>query len=128
MRPLSLHHLNALDATPVELVRIAGQLEVELVCLFTHVPDAAAAFYPRVGPADVAGVAGALDASGVRVCNLEVFPLDRDGLDHLGEGLETGARLGPRATARRPGRTSRSPSSARTALGRTARWAGPASP
>jgi len=100
-RRLSLHPLNALDASPLELIGIAGRLGVELVCLFTHVPEAAAAFYPVVRAADVPAVQGALDGANVRLCNLEVFPLDRDdGIDHLLEGLETGTRLGAsRATA-----------------------------
>lgn len=101
VRSLSLHPLNALDASPVELIGIAGRLGIELVCLFTHVPAAAASFYPVVSAADVPVTQAALDAAGVRLCNLEVFPLDRDdGLDELLAGLETGARLGAtRATA-----------------------------
>jgi sugar phosphate isomerase/epimerase len=94
-RSLSLHPLNALDVDPAGLIAIAGRLGVGHVCLFTHVPEAAAGFYPMVGPADVDGVRHALDGEGVRLCNLEVFPLDQDGpLDHLLAGLETGARLG----------------------------------
>ncbi|MDB5671771.1 MAG: xylose isomerase-like barrel family protein, partial [Alphaproteobacteria bacterium] len=56
---------------------------------------------PSVSRADVPAVAGALDANGVRLCNLEVFPLDRDGgLERFREGLEIGAALGAgRATA-----------------------------
>ena len=94
-RALSLHPLNALDADPLALIEIAGALAVERLCLFTHVPEAAAGFYPLVTPADVPSVAAALADTGVTLCNLEVFPLDRDGdLAHLLEGLETGARLG----------------------------------
>lgn len=94
-RALSLHPLNALDADPLALIEIAATLGVERLCLFTHVPEAAAGFYPVVTPADVPGVAAALSNTGVTLCNLEVFPLDCDGdLAHLREGLETGARLG----------------------------------
>lgn len=100
-RSLSLHPLNALDASPVELIGIAGQLGVKLVCLFTHMPEAVAGFYPVVRAADGSATQAALDAEGVQLCNLEVFPLDLDGgLDHLLAGLDTGARLGAtRATA-----------------------------
>lgn len=100
-RSLSLHPLNALDASPAELIDIAGRLDVGLVCLFTYVPESAAGLYPLVRPEDVPTLQQALDDKGVRVCNLEVFPLDRDGLpDDLLPGLETGAQLGAsKATA-----------------------------
>lgn len=100
-RSLSLHPLNALDASPVELIDIAGRLDVGLVCLFTYVPESAAGLFPLVRTQDVSTVRQALDHTGVRVCNLEVFPLDRDGLpDDLIPGLETGAQLGAsKATA-----------------------------
>lgn len=100
-RALSLHPLNALDARPTELIEIAGELGVMLVCLFTHVPEEAAGRYPLVTAADVPAVADALAKAGVRLCNLEVFPLDRDGaLDRLAAGLEVGAALGAsKATA-----------------------------
>lgn len=97
---LSLHQLTALDAAPVELVALAGQLGCAHVTLFTHVPERARGFYPCVGPEDVPAMQDALAAAGVTVCNLEVFPLDQDGgLDRFAEGLRVGAALGaPRAT------------------------------
>lgn len=100
-RALSLHPLNALDARPIQLIEIAGRLGVGLVCLFTYVPAEAAGRYPLVAPADVAAVGDALAQAGVRLCNLEVFPLDRDGdLDRFAAGLEVGAALGAsKATA-----------------------------
>ena len=96
-----MHPLNVIDAQPVELIEIAGRLQVPLVCLFTFVPAAAAGRFPLVAPADVAATADALNQAGVRLCNLEVFPLDRDGdLERFAEGLETGAALGAsKATA-----------------------------
>jgi len=80
LRPakLSLHHLTALDATPVELIAIAGRLGCDHVCLFTHVPDAIAQLFPCVREEDVKDVAAALRQAGVTLCNLEVFPLDGD--------------------------------------------------
>lgn len=75
---LSLHHLTALDASPAELIAIAGQLGCDHVCLFTHVPDAIAQLFPCVTEGDVPAVSAALDEAGVSLCNLEVFPLDGD--------------------------------------------------
>lgn len=100
-RALSLHPLTALDAPPIALIGHAAALAVPLVCLFTHVPPAIAGKYPQVSRADVASVGAALADAGVGLCNLEVFPLDRDGaLDHLEEGLAIGAALGAsKATA-----------------------------
>ena len=98
---LSLHQLTALDASPLELVAIAGGLEVEFVCLFTHVPEAAAGRYPFVHRADVESLRAALDEHGVRLNNLEVFPLDHAGSgDEFEPALAIGAELGAsRATA-----------------------------
>lgn len=98
---MSLHPLNALDATPFQLIEIAGSLAVEYVCLFTHVPLAAKGRYPCVAREDVAAVCQALSDHDVKVCNIEVFPLDRDGLrDDLRAGLEIGRKIGSgRATA-----------------------------
>lgn len=100
-RRLSLHQLTALDASPIELIAIAERLGIAHVCLFTHVPAAAAHVYPSVPAEDVTAVRTALAASGVALCNLEVFPLDADEApDRLDHGLETGAALGAtRATA-----------------------------
>lgn len=99
--PLSLHQLTALDAAPDRLIRIAGALDCASVCLFTFVPEQARHIYPLVGPADVPTIAEGLADAGVTLCNLEVFPLDRDGdLERFAEGLEVGAALGAqRATA-----------------------------
>lgn len=99
--PLSLHQLTALDVGPVELIEISARLGVSGVCLFTHVPEAAAGRYPLVRGADVPDVRAALDDAGLVVANLEVFPLDRSGgRDDFTPGLTTGAALGAtRATA-----------------------------
>lgn len=98
---LSLHQLTALDASPLELVAIAGGLEVDFVCLFTHVPEPAAGRYPFVDRADVDSLRAALDDRGVRLGNVEVFPLDRSGpRDEFEPALAIGAQLGAtRATA-----------------------------
>ena len=54
---LSLHQLCVLDASPAELVAIAGQVGCAQVSLFTHVPERARGFYPEVTAADVPGAA-----------------------------------------------------------------------
>lgn len=99
--PLSLHQLTALDAPPDRLIRMAGALNCASVCLFTFVPEQARHIYPLIERDDVPAIANALANAGVTLCNLEVFPLDRDGdLERFAEGLETGAALGAqRATA-----------------------------
>lgn len=99
--PLSLHQLTALDAPPDRLIRMAGALGCASVCLFTFVPEQARHIYPLVRLSDVPMIGEALAAGGVTLCNLEVFPLDRDGdLERFAEALETGATLGAqRATA-----------------------------
>lgn len=98
---LSLHHLTALDASPAELVAIAGRLGCDHVCLFTHVPGPITGLFPRVGEADVAELSASLRRAGVTLCNLEVFPLDADP-DWAGfeRALAVGQALGAsRATA-----------------------------
>lgn len=100
-RALSLHHLVALDATPIELVAIAGRLGCAHVTLFTHVPEAAKGFYPCVTAADVPALQDALAEADVTVGNLEVFPLDQDeDPKRFAEALAVGASIGAkRATA-----------------------------
>jgi sugar phosphate isomerase/epimerase len=100
-RPLSLHQLTALDASPAELVAIASTLGCEHVCLFTHVPERARHIYPAVTNETRQAVADGLERSGVSLFNLEVFPLTTDvALDEFRAGLELGASLGARrATA-----------------------------
>ena len=99
--PLSLHHLTALEASPVELVQIAARVGCTHVSLFTNVPQRARHIYPCVNRIDIPAVAAALSAAGVQLHNLEVFPLDRPGeLEGFEEGLEIGSMLGAtRATA-----------------------------
>jgi sugar phosphate isomerase/epimerase len=99
--PLSLHQLTVLDASPIDLIRIAGRLGCDHVCLFTNVPEQARHIYPAAARADVPALAETLAASGVSLYNLEVFPLDRDGeVERFEAGLQIGSDLGAkRATA-----------------------------
>lgn len=94
-RPLSLHHLTALDTTPGQLVDIAGALGCDHVCLFTHVPEQARHVYPAVTRSMSGDISRALADAGVTLHNLEVFPLTPDvDLNVFREGLEVGASLG----------------------------------
>ncbi|AUW59554.1 xylose isomerase [Sphingobium sp. SCG-1] len=93
----SLHPLNALEATPVELVRMAAELECSHVTIFTHVPEQARGLFPLLERKDVDVFLEALAETSVTVGNLEVFPLEDDGnYRHLVEGLEIGRAIGAR--------------------------------
>jgi len=98
---LSLHQLTALDASPEELVAIAGDLECSHVSLFTFVPELARQHYPLVSRHDVPRLRDALDKAGVALGNVEVFPLETDAMpEAFRASLATGAALGAsRATA-----------------------------
>lgn len=98
---LCLHQLCALDVPPIELIGIAAGLGCSAVTIFTHVPDAARGRFPLVTQADLPLLQPALAEAGVSVCNLEVFPLDRDDApDRFDAALALGAALGAaRATA-----------------------------
>lgn len=93
--PLSLHHLNAFDASHAEMIRLAGGFGVEHVCLFTHVPEAAKHLYPCIQPEDVPTLRAVQEEAGATLCNLEVFPLDgKEDWTAFERALETGAALG----------------------------------
>jgi sugar phosphate isomerase/epimerase len=93
--PLSLHHLNAFDASHAEMIRMAGEFGCDHVCLFTHVPEAAKHLYPCIQPEDVPALRAVQAASGATLCNLEVFPLDgQEDWAAFERALETGAALG----------------------------------
>jgi sugar phosphate isomerase/epimerase len=99
---LSLHHLTALDVSPPELVDIAAALDCPHVCLFTQVQPETRAMFPAVeDEAMAAAVAERCAATGVRVHNLEYFPVAPETVPRLYRpALERGARLGARrATA-----------------------------
>lgn len=94
-RTWSLHQLTALDASPAELVRIAAQLGLDAVCLFTDVPERSRRIYPAVARAQVGKMRAELTEAGIVLSNIEVFPLDRDDEPHrFDEGLAIGAALG----------------------------------
>lgn len=93
---LSLHHLTALDADAPALVDLAKAADCRYVCLFTHVPEAARAIFPFVATReDVAAVSARLRATGVRVHNIEYFPIAADvRVDAYADALQRGAELG----------------------------------
>jgi sugar phosphate isomerase/epimerase len=93
--PLSLHHLNAFDASHAELIGIAGELGCQHVCLFTHVPEAARHIYPCITADQVPALREAQRNAGVTLCNLEVFPLDgQEDWAAFEAALALGAELG----------------------------------
>ena len=95
---LSLHHLTALQLSPVELVDLAAALGCSHVGLFTCLPPGIATRFPCIDTDEQeAAVAERLAITGVRVNNAEVFAL-REGValaDYRTE-LERAARLGAR--------------------------------
>jgi sugar phosphate isomerase/epimerase len=75
-QPLSLHHLTALELTPVELVDLAATLGCSHVGLFTCLPAGMATRFPCIATdAQVAALAERLAATGIGVNNAEVFAL-----------------------------------------------------
>lgn len=101
MTSLSLHHLVALDLSPAELVKLAGELGCDHVCLITQAP-ADATRLPAVGDEDVEGLRRLMDESGLTAHSVTSFPLlpDTD-IGAYRAGLARGARLGAtRANAR----------------------------
>ncbi|HEX7783028.1 MAG TPA: TIM barrel protein [Sphingobium sp.] len=91
----SLHPLNALETPPVELVKIAGELECSHVTIFTYIPEDAKGLYPLLERKDVDAFLKAMEGTGVTVGNLEVFGLEDDSdYAHLIEGLEVGQIIG----------------------------------
>lgn len=97
MRPLSLHHLTALRASPAQLVWHAAASGCGLVSFFTYMPGAVRHHYPLVEPSDAAALSATMVNAGVHCHCLEVFPLSSEA-DWAGmaAGLQTGAALGAR--------------------------------
>ncbi len=102
MRPLSLHQITALEAGPLELVRIAAESGASAVCIFVHVPQEALpgrkgpdARFPVVDRASKSEMSARLAAHGVGVANLEFFPLGPDvDVAAFAGALELGKELG----------------------------------
>lgn len=97
MRDLSLHHLSALDAAPVDLARIAARCGCRFVTLFTYMPSEYRRHYPMADAAAAGALAEAMAGLCVACNGLEVFPLMPDpDWAGLAEGLRIGGMLGAR--------------------------------
>lgn len=102
--PLALHHFTLFDISPFELVPIAAKAGCEAVCIFVNSPDDPApgqdiekTAFPVVTRADRSRFVTLLNDYGVRVTNLEFFPLAADtDLDSYRGKLALGAELGAR--------------------------------
>src|SRR5579862_2758629 len=93
-RPLALHQITAMEASPEELVSIAAAVGCDRVCIFVYSPAAGISF-PVVTRATKAAFLGRLRGEGVGVANLEYFPITAEtDLDAYRAPLELGAELG----------------------------------
>src|SRR5271156_5118242 len=93
-RPLSLHHLTALEVSPFELVAIAAAIGCPSICIFTHCP-AAGAVFPVLGRGGRAEMALRLDDAGISIANIEFFWVVPDTpLELYRAPMELGASLG----------------------------------
>jgi len=103
--PLALHHFTLFDISPFELVPIAAKTGCDGVCIFVNSPDDPApgqeiekTAFPVVTESDRPRFVALLNDFGVRVTNLEFFPVGEDTdvgsyRDKLALGAELGARL-----------------------------------
>lgn len=96
--PIALHQVTVLPSSPSELVGIAAELACQGVCVFVHVPRSLGAgrpVYPQVSADNLAQVRARLLDLGLRVTNLEYFPLtEHTVLEDFKPALELGALLG----------------------------------
>ncbi len=94
MRPLALHQMNALEIPATELVSIAHEVGCERVCVFVHAPLPDLPF-EAITPSMLPEMLARMDATGVKVRNVEFFPLtDEVEIDSFQRPLELGAQLG----------------------------------
>lgn len=102
---LALHHITAIETTPLELVNLAAAIGCEAVCVFVHLPSqgdggAAIGGLPRFHPvtAELAPAFRQRCAErGVGVMNVEYFPIE-SGTDVGGfrDPVALAARIGAR--------------------------------
>ena len=100
-RPLALHQITTMEASPVELVAIASEVGCRKVCIFTHVPAVGlpdrrgTATFPLVTEASKAPMLARLRECGVSVANIEFFPIAADvPVEHYRAAFALGAQLG----------------------------------
>ena len=103
MRPLGLHQLTAMDASPLELIEIAAACGYQVVSLFTNAPHVPIAgqegkfVFPTVTPAMLREVRERLDGHGLAMINAEFFLLKPDAdFETYRAGLALGRALGAR--------------------------------
>lgn len=95
VRPLGLHQITAMEASPAELVSLAAAAGCQQVCVFTHIPgmaepaegaaengadsgtDNGTAPFPLITRANLAEVQARLRETGVVVSNIEFFPIKK---------------------------------------------------
>lgn len=100
-RPLAIHQITAMEASPVELVSIAAELGCQQVCVFTHsphnpVPGEEGAFvFPLVDEGNKREFLMRLGETGVGVGNVEFFPVQQGlDLEFYRAGLALGGEIG----------------------------------
>ncbi|MGE0665335.1 MAG: sugar phosphate isomerase/epimerase family protein [Sphingomonadales bacterium] len=94
MRPLALHQITAMEASPPDLLTIASQVGCQHACVFTHLPMPNVPF-PAVTKAMVGDMRARMGATGVGVSNIEYFPLTADvDLSAFLYALDIGAEMG----------------------------------
>jgi sugar phosphate isomerase/epimerase len=100
--PLGLHQITAPGADPLSLISIARQVGCQHVCIFvnteskTHSTESLPAFpFPVVTHEDKIAVLRRLNEEGIRVGNVEFFPIVPDvNVEGYRGALELAARLG----------------------------------
>jgi len=102
-RPLGLHQITAMEATPLELVSIARQVTCSEVCIFTHLPqltpepEDTESPFPVLTRSDLPDMKARLSDDGVTIANIEFFSLTPwMNFDAYTRGLELGAELSAR--------------------------------
>ncbi len=94
MRPLALHQITAMEASPPELLSIAAETGCRHACVFVHLPTPGVPF-PAVTGDMVPAMRARMEATGVTVSNIEYFPLTAEvDLDAFLPALDLGAALG----------------------------------
>ncbi len=100
-RPLALHQITAMEASPLELVSIAAAAGCQKVCIFTHVPavglpdQRGGAAFPLVTEALKPQMLARLRECDVTVGNIEFFPVAADvPIEHYRAAFALGAELG----------------------------------
>ena len=95
-RPLGLHQITVMEVPAPELVAIARDVGCEHVTVFVHVPSPDLPF-PPVTPSLVPELLARMDATGVEIGNVEIFPLTEDvDVEAFRPAVELGAQLGGR--------------------------------